>query len=468
MVYQPIRTPVEDATERETSQRRVMVVVDLTVIVATVAAVLASGIGASAPLRLDTPRLIVAGAALLLWPTMLWEMQSRATTVLGNGPEEYRRVLVASLWTACLVAAGAYAAGTSRARETLLVIMLLGTVLLIVGRTLLRILLHRQLARGGPLHRVFVVASASQAAALDEQLTRTGGVFAGVGMWPISDGPDPHPDDVVAAAIEAEADTLLYSPGSHADATWPRRLGWAMEDTSLSLLVSPALADVAGPRLSIEPVEGLALVRVDMPRFSGPARVVKRTVDLVGSSVGLVLLAIPIAIIAVLIKRSSPGPVFFRQRRAGAGGTTFMCWKFRTMCADADTQRAALRDQAGADGAIFKMNHDPRITGIGRWLRRYSLDELPQLLNVLTGTMSLVGPRPHPLDDVERYDVMATRRLLAKPGMTGLWQVSGRSDLEWNEAVTLDLYYVENWTLSLDMIIFLRTVKAVITGRGAY
>ena len=323
MVYQPIRTPVEDATERETSQRRVMVVVDLTVIVATVAAVLASGIGASAPLRLDTPaHRGGCGAAPVAHDVVGDAVASDDCS--GQRSRGYRRVLVASLWTACLVAAGAYAAGTSRARETLLVIMLLGTVLLIVGRNLLRILLHRQLARGGPCTRSSSWrpprkrrpwtnnsperAECSRAWACGPSLTAP--THTPMTWWPPRSKPRPTP---------------CCTPRQPCRRDLAGRLGWAMEDTSLSLLVSPALADVAGPRLSIEPVEGLALVRVDMPRFSGPARVVKRTVDLVGSSVGLVLLAIPIAIIAVLIKRSSPGPVFFRQRRAGAGGTTFMC-----------------------------------------------------------------------------------------------------------------------------------------------
>lgn len=447
-----------------------MVLVDLSLIAVTLLLVAVWGVGASATLRFDSPRLFILAALAILWPAMLWEMQSRATTVLGTGSEEYRRVLVASLWTLCLTAAGAYLIGTSRGREALLVAIVLGTVLLMLGRNLMRMALHRQVRRRGPLHQVFVVAQQSQEALLSQQLERTEGIFARVGVWTLPDRSleDPEPEDVVAAALAAQADTLLYAPGNHADAAWPRRLGWAMEETDLSLLVSPALADVAGPRMSIEPVEGMALLRVDMPRFSGPARVVKRTLDVAGSLVGIALLAIPAAIMALLIKWDSPGPVFFLQRRAGAGGTTFRCWKFRTMTDDADSQRPVLREALNTEEATFKMEADPRITRVGRFLRRWSLDELPQLVNVLAGDMSLVGPRPHPLDDVERYDDVATRRLLAKPGMTGLWQVSGRSDLDWQQAVTLDLYYIENWSMSLDMIIFLRTLKAVLSGKGAY
>lgn len=471
MVAHPA-TPLTSARaeRREAVQRRGMVLVDIVMIGVAVLVVALSGIGASAPLRLDTPRLFIIIALLILWPLMLWETQSRATTVLGTGSEEYRRVLVASLWTMVLTAAGAFAVGNSRARDTLLITAILGTVLLLSGRNVMRVLLHRQLRSAGPLHQVFVVAPQSHDDLLSDQLERTEGIFAKVGGWTLPDvtPSDPEPEQVVRAALAAHADTLLYAPGNHADPTWPRRLGWAMEDTELSLLVSPALADVAGPRLSIEPVEGMALLRVDMPRFSGPARVVKRTIDVLGSAIGLTLLAIPMAIVALAIKRDSPGPVFFRQRRAGVDGTTFLCWKFRTMYENADELRDELREELAEDSATFKMTADPRVTRVGRFLRRWSIDELPQLANVLVGEMSLVGPRPHPLDDVERYDDIATRRLLAKPGMTGLWQVSGRSDLDWNQAVTLDLYYIENWSMSLDMIIFLRTLKAVAAGDGAY
>ena len=185
-------------------------------------------------------------------------------------------------------------------------------------------------------------------------------------------------------------------------------------------------------------------------------------------------------LIGLLIRRDSDGPAIFKQTRAGIGSSTFQCWKFRTMYTGADAERAALRkaqleataaqelDLRDGQSATFKMADDPRITKTGRWLRKYSIDELPQLVNVLKGEMSLVGPRPHPLDDVERYDDVATRRLLAKPGMTGLWQVSGRSDLDWEQAVRLDLYYVENWSLASDLLILLRTVKVVVAGSGAY
>jgi lipopolysaccharide/colanic/teichoic acid biosynthesis glycosyltransferase len=180
------------------------------------------------------------------------------------------------------------------------------------------------------------------------------------------------------------------------------------------------------------------------------------------------VLGIPLLMVALVIRRTSEGPALFKQPRAGLNGDSFLCWKFRTMVVDADAQRAVLRAEQVSGAATFKMERDPRITGIGGFLRRFSIDELPQLVNVLRGEMSLVGPRPHPFDDVELYDEVATRRLLVKPGMTGLWQVSGRSDLDWERSIMLDLYYVENWSLVLDATIVLKTFAVVIRGSGAY
>ncbi|MEI8082923.1 MAG: exopolysaccharide biosynthesis polyprenyl glycosylphosphotransferase, partial [Actinomycetes bacterium] len=196
--------------------------------------------------------------------------------------------------------------------------------------------------------------------------------------------------------------------------------------------------------------------------------VAKRTIDLVGSALLLIILGIPMLILGLIIRLTSPGPALFRQPRAGKEGEPFTCWKFRSMVQDADEQRPALREGQEAGEATFKIQDDPRVTTVGRFIRRYSLDELPQLVNVLRGDMSLVGPRPHSFDDVELYNEMATRRLTIKPGMTGLWQVSGRSDLDWERNVLLDLYYVENWSLGLDITIFMKTLVAVARGQGAY
>ena len=457
------------AQSREVRLHRSMATMDFLMVVLAVGIGIFAGWGdAGWPLTSDPARVTVIASLIVIWPLTLWDMETRATSIVGYGPEEYRRVLVASLWTLAFTAAIAYASGFTRARTLLLGVALVGIILLFLGRNIMRTVLHNSLQTNDPLHRVFVVAPHSQATLISNQLAKTRGIYGEIGVWPIDGGNDPDPDTVVNAAVAASADTLLYAPGNHDDPSWPRRLGWAMEESELELLVSPSITEIAGPRLAIEPIQGLPLVRVEIPEFSGTARVFKRATDILGSLIVLTILAIPMVIIAAAIRLTSNGPAFFRQPRAGADDKIFMCFKYRTMFVGADSQRAELRESTGSDSATFKMEKDPRITGIGHFLRRFSFDELPQLINVLKGDMSLVGPRPHPLDDVELYDDVATRRLLTKPGMTGLWQVSGRSDLEWDDAVMLDLYYVENWSMSLDFIIMLRTIKAVITGRGAY
>jgi exopolysaccharide biosynthesis polyprenyl glycosylphosphotransferase len=237
----------------------------------------------------------------------------------------------------------------------------------------------------------------------------------------------------------------------------------------VELLVAPGLTEVAGPRLHMRPFIGLPLVHVEEPEFRGPKRLVKEVLDRLGAA-ALVLLVLPVLLaIAVAVRVDTPGPVFFRQQRIGKTGRPFTMLKFRSMVVDAEARRAELaaRNQ-NADGLLFKVADDPRVTRVGRLLRRLSLDELPQLLNVLGGSMSLVGPRPPLPSEVARYDDDVRRRLLVKPGLTGLWQISGRSDLTWEEAVRLDLRYVENWSLALDLSILWRTFSAVLHADGAY
>jgi exopolysaccharide biosynthesis polyprenyl glycosylphosphotransferase len=228
--------------------------------------------------------------------------------------------------------------------------------------------------------------------------------------------------------------------------------------------------DVAGPRLSTRPVAGLNLLHVETPRFTGPGAKAKRVFDVVVSGAGILVLLVPGAILALLIKATSKGPVFYRQQRVGLHGSEFSIWKFRSMVADADQRVDDLSRQRDAGNEVlFKIRDDPRITSVGRWMRRFSIDETPQLLNVLFGTMSLVGPRPPLPQEVEHYtEEQVTRRFLVRPGITGLWQVSGRSDLSWTESIRLDLYYVENWTFTGDLQLLFRTLKAVAAGQGAY
>ena len=226
---------------------------------------------------------------------------------------------------------------------------------------------------------------------------------------------------------------------------------------------------MAGSRIHTRPVSGLPLIHVETPSYDGPRRFAKRAFDLVFATGLTVLLAPLFLVTALLIKLSSRGPVFYGQERIGLSGEPFTMLKFRSMVTDADARHAALvAEHGGGSTPLFKLKHDPRITPIGRFIRRYSIDELPQLLNVFAGDMSLVGPRPQVDGEVRLYDSKASRRLAVKPGMSGLWQVSGRSNLTWEDSIRLDLYYVENWSVTSDLVILLRTARAVLAHDGAY
>jgi exopolysaccharide biosynthesis polyprenyl glycosylphosphotransferase len=274
-------------------------------------------------------------------------------------------------------------------------------------------------------------------------------------------------DDAAYAVEAAQADAVIVLSCPELDGVALRRLAWRLERVDVDLIVASALIDVAG-RTTIRPVDGLPMLHVDHARLRGSARAAKALVDRCGAALLLLVLAPLLAAVAVAIKRDSPGPVLYRQSRVGRDGAVFSIWKFRSMYVDADARLADLARLDEGAGVLFKIRDDPRVTRVGRYLRRFSLDELPQLVNVLVGQMSLVGPRPPLPAEVARYPADMLRRLVVKPGLTGLWQVSGRSDLPWEEAIRLDLRYVETWSLSLDLVILLRTVTAVVRTSGAY
>jgi exopolysaccharide biosynthesis polyprenyl glycosylphosphotransferase len=273
--------------------------------------------------------------------------------------------------------------------------------------------------------------------------------------------------EVVGLVREVGADTVAVCGSASTEPGELRRLAWQLEGTGVDLVVAPQLTDIAGPRVHIRPVEGLPLLYVEEPTLSGVAWLIKNLLDRVVAAVGLLILAPVFLAVALAIRLGDKGPVFFRQMRVGREGKTFRVWKFRTMYVDAEERLAALVDQNESDGLLFKIKNDPRVTPVGRFLRASSLDELPQLINVLLGEMSLVGPRPLPAEDGDFLGDVR-RRLLVRPGMTGLWQVSGRSDLSWDDAVRLDLYYVDNWSLTFDLTILWRTIGVVLRTKGAY
>jgi len=264
------------------------------------------------------------------------------------------------------------------------------------------------------------------------------------------------------------ADTVAITSSRGMTSSVLKRLGWELEGAGVDLVVAPGLMDVAGPRIHVRPVAGLPLLHVEQPEFSGPVRLVKYAFDRFVAFVALLALSPLLLVIAAAIKVTSPGPVVFRQTRVGSHGDGFTVYKFRSMVVDAEAELTAVTVRNDSDGVLFKMREDPRVTRVGRGLRRWSLDELPQFFNVLCGQMSLVGPRPALPSEVEQYGLDAARRLLVKPGITGLWQVSGRSDLSWEDSVRLDLYYVENWSFTGDLEILWKTLSAVLSSRGAY
>jgi exopolysaccharide biosynthesis polyprenyl glycosylphosphotransferase len=351
----------------------------------------------------------------------------------------------------------------------------------VLSRFALRKGLHRSRARGYFLRRVLVVGHADAVAELCRQLRRQRyhgldpigaclppqqvdrAVVDGVGLPVYGTF-----TDVGAAVTVGAADAVIVLSCPELDGVRLRRLAWQLEGDDVDLIVASALMDVAGDRTTIRPVDGLPMLHVEHPRLRGTRRVVKEVVDRLGAAVLLALLAPLLGALALAVRLGSPGPALFRQVRVGRDGEEFTIYKFRTMATDAEQRLATLQESNEHDGVLFKMRTDPRVTRVGRYLRRFSLDELPQLVNVLAGRMSLVGPRPPLPAEVAVYPQDMRRRLVVKPGLTGLWQVSGRAELSWEETIRLDLRYVENWSLWLDLVILLRTVTAVLRHSGAY
>jgi exopolysaccharide biosynthesis polyprenyl glycosylphosphotransferase len=273
---------------------------------------------------------------------------------------------------------------------------------------------------------------------------------------------------IVAEALTNNCDQIMVGQSAIISASELRNLGWALEETNIDLVVAPAVTEIAGPRLKVSNVEGLPLLHLDQPVFSGSAKAAKRLLDLFLSTVGLIFISPFLIVIALIIKSHDRGTVLYSQKRVGQNNKEFNVYKFRTMYEGSHEKRDEVMAQTNKDLRLAKSPNDPRITKPGAFLRRWSIDEIPQIINVFKGEMSLVGPRPPLAIEVNMYEKSERRRLLVKPGLTGLWQVSGRSELDWEDAVRLDLYYVENWSLTLDILILIRTAAAVWRGEGAY
>ena len=422
---------------------------------------------------------LVSVGLILLWMLALEFYATRDHKTIGTGSTEYKRIIDASVRVFGVTAIVVFLLKVDLARGYFLTALPIGLLLLCTGRWAWRQWLVARRRKGQSVHRAIVVGERVKSVHVVVGIRRdtAAGIFL-VGAITENGSVD---KDLIAGvpvlgdfsqilhAIEkCRADTVIFTG---ADSFGPRRLrelGWELQTRKVDLIMAPALTDIAGPRIHARPVSGLPLIQVDFPAFRGSRHVAKRTFDLISSGLGLLVLTPLLAWIVIAVRRDSNGPAFFYQERVGLNGIHFRMIKFRSMVSDAEDQLSSLLDRSDGNGVLFKLKVDPRVTKVGGFLRRFSLDELPQLINVFLGHMSLVGPRPPLAKEVAMYDDYAERRLLVKPGITGLWQVSGRSDLSWEDSIRLDLYYVENWSLIGDVIILYRTVRALVRPTGAY
>ncbi|MGN6751829.1 MAG: sugar transferase [Intrasporangium sp.] len=420
-----------------------------------------------------------------VWIVAAWMLANVITGTygksrLGVGTSEYARILTAAGLTAGAIGIGCYLTKFELARGFFAFLFLFGAPMLLLWRSGARRVVQRARKHGRLLSRVLVSGSPAHVDEVCEALKRDrwmGYQIVGAllpSSQPVLSTPGGIPvcgvtTSAAGAVLDEEADVIIFTEGAFPSAAEFRRTAWELEGLPVQMVVVPSLSDISAGRMEMRPVGGLPLVHVEQPQSLAASHGLKRAFDLLGAGLLLLLAAPVMALVGLAIRLEDHGPVLFRQTRVGRDGRLFHCLKFRSMCTDAEARLATLSHlNVNADGVLFKIRKDPRITHVGRLIRRFSLDELPQLVNVVKGEMSLVGPRPALPDEVRRYPADAQRRLHVRPGLTGLWQVSGRSDLSWEDAVRLDLYYVDNWSIVQDLSIVMRTIHAVFAARGAY
>ena len=410
----------------------------------------------------------IATVILSSWIFVLWFNGSRDTNILGFGADEYKRLINAALFSFTFIAFISYIFKLEISRGFVLSIYPSGLISLFIFRRILRKRLLKSRNKGRYVSRVLLLHS-GEADPVEKRLLLA--KHAGLNIvqkLQTKESEEFNHKQIVASALTNNCDQIMVGQSAIISASELRNLGWALEETSIDLVVAPAVTEIAGPRLKVSNVEGLPLLHLDQPVFSGSAKAAKRLLDLFLSTLGLIFISPFLIVIALIIKSHDRGPVLYSQKRVGHNNKEFNVYKFRTMHEGSHEKRDEVMAQTNKDLRLAKSPNDPRITKPGAFLRRWSIDEIPQIINVFKGEMSLVGPRPPLAVEVNMYAKSERRRLLVKPGLTGLWQVSGRSELDWEDAVRLDLYYVENWSLTLDILILIRTAAAVWRGEGAY
>jgi exopolysaccharide biosynthesis polyprenyl glycosylphosphotransferase len=447
---------------------------------AGVAAALAFGVAVSVGSGPTTTYLVESLLFPVLWVAAIAAAGGYDRRFLGNGPEELRSVALGCFGLGSVIGFVSWATQAEVARSYVLVALPTAGILTWVGRYAIRKWVHAQRGQGRFQHSTIIVGSSQGVSDLARRLASKphhgyevlGACVPSSSLQEgFADVPVLGTMDMICDVVrDTGADTVAVVSSPDMDGDVLRRLSWDLEPTGANLVVAPALVEVAGPRLAVRPVDGLPLLHVEHPRFSGIRYVLKSVIDPLIAGLALVLLSPVLLAIGLLIKLDSPGPALFRQVRVGRLGEQFTIFKFRTMVADAEARKQEIAHLNESDGPLFKTRRDPRVTRLGAFLRRTSLDELPQLLNVVLGSMAIVGPRPHLPEEVALFGAEFSRRLFVKPGLTGLWQVSGRSDLSYEESVRLDLRYVENWTLAMDLFIIWKTLGVVLRGSksGAY
>ncbi|MCW2849449.1 MAG: sugar transferase, partial [Marmoricola sp.] len=433
---------------------------DLVSITVSVVAAIQGRAALHFPLEVSTTgmanSLTVLGPVMILgWVAVIYLLGGYRHQVFGAGLEEYKRVVNASLITGAAVGISCFLLQVPLSRGFFVLAFMIGIPALVSGRLLLRRGIHRARIRGSLQHRVVIAGDVGHVDEIASVLSREKWLgYHVVGAIVPTPGdrvstPSGIPllgstRSIAALAVAAQTDVVFLAGGAFTSSTEMRRLAWDLEHEEIAVVIAPSVSDVSRERMSMRPVGGVPLIHLEKPRSQDAGRRAKRTFDVLATMALLILFAPIFGFAALQVWLHDRGPIMFRQTRIGRDGTTFRLWKFRTMVTNAEELLTQLHKQQGHEGGLFKMENDPRVTKPGIWLRRLSLDELPQLFNVLTGDMSLVGPRPPLKHEVAQYDDAMARRLRVRPGMTGLWQVSGRSDLSWSEAIRLDLYYVDN------------------------